>query len=133
MKRIPKHKWINALLSNYKQGKGYLKQRKIGDEEYRFSVLGVLEDVYIEHIDYTGPEHLATWHEHTNEDGTRYWTRDSKEHRLSLKAAKWAKIPCNPTVELKVGDDYLWKPMSVLNDEYDVPLTDFVNIIKEQL
>lgn len=133
MRRVSKRKWISGLLSDYKQGKKYLKQKKIGEEDYRVSVLGVLEDVRMEHIDYLRPEPLATWYEHISDDGTIYWTRGNNEHRLSVETAKWAQIPCNPKLQMQIGDKTILSTMSVLNDEYDVSFKDFATAIREQL
>lgn len=133
MRRGLKRKWVNTLLRNYRQGKGYLKQKRVGEKDYRFSVLGVLEDMYIEQLDYERPEPLATWYEHTDEEGNSYWTRGANEHKLSVETAKWAKIPCNPVLTVNINGKSVRKPISVLNDDHDFSFKDFVKPITEQL
>lgn len=137
MKRIPKYKWIKALVDNYRQGKNYLKQKNIGDEEYRFSPLGVLEDVYIEHVDNKTPEDeetpLAMWHEHTNEEGITYWDRCNGNNKLNASTAKWAQIPCNPGLSIVIKGVAVVAPISVLNDDYNFSFKDFAQAIKDQL
>lgn len=137
MKRVPKHKWIKELLSNYRQGKGYLKQKKIDDDDYRFSVLGVLTDIHIEHVDNKTPEdnnqYLPTWHRSTNEEGFTYWHSGEDKHRLSVALAKWAELPCNPILSMYLGETEVALPMSRLNDEFDFTFKEYAAAIKNQL
>lgn len=141
MRKLVKNAWAKGLKEEYKLGKGYLKQSTAVDGEYKFSVLGVLEDIHMNNEDYPDPKeeyagHLSSWQQFAYEgEGIKHWHTGDKKHRLSIKAKHWAELPSrDPELTMTLIDGSPIKsPISELNDYYDFTFEDYAKAIEEQL
>ena len=141
MRKLVKKAWINGLKNEYEQGKKYLKQSTPVDGEYKFSVLGVLEDLHINSEDYPDPNeeykgHLSGWEQFPYKgNGLRRWHMGDKKHRLSIKAKWWAELESRDpwlTMKQKNGAPLI-SQLSELNDHYDFTFLDYAEAIEKQL
>lgn len=136
MRKLVKNAWAKGLKEEYRLGKGYLKQSTPVEGEYKFSVLGVLEDLHTFIEDYKTPVVLTCWEEHRNRgDGVTRWHMGDKKHRLTYMTATWAGLESRDpelTMTLKNGNP-IKSPISELNDHYDFTAEDYAKAIEEQL